>query len=170
MRPKMLSALWGITLAWAKAGRPLPKHKKSGYEPWSDTVAGILEHAGYASPCTSAPNASASGDRDTEDMEKLVRAMPLDRELRFIDIVDLCRAHGLFTRLVAMGGEDFEPGKKNIFSRILTKFNARLFTPGIEFCVQRRSKDVSVFYTKAAPKSGVSGVSTSPHEAGGGVS
>ena len=52
MRPEILSALWGITLDWDRAGRPKPKLKMNGYEPWSDVVAGILEHAGYASPCT----------------------------------------------------------------------------------------------------------------------
>jgi hypothetical protein len=71
LRDAILSALWSITLAWDKAGRPLPRLKLKDYEPWSDVVCGILEHAGFASPCTRAPS-SASGDRDTEEMEELV--------------------------------------------------------------------------------------------------
>jgi hypothetical protein len=152
LRPEILSALLGITLNWDRAGRPLPKLKMNGCEPWSDVVAGILEHAGFASPCTPARSASTSGDRDTEEMEKLVRVMPARRELRFPDVVDLCREHGFFLRLVGEDDEDFDRGRKNIFARILTKFNARLFASGIVFHIQRRSKDVSVFYVEQAPK------------------
>ena len=47
---------WGITLGWARAGRPAPKLKMPGYELWSETVCGILEHAGFASPCLRAPS------------------------------------------------------------------------------------------------------------------
>jgi hypothetical protein len=101
LRDAILSALWSITLAWDKAGRPPPKLKLKDYEPWSDVVCGILEHAGFASPCTRAPS-SASGDRDTEEMEELVDILAARKgELRFAEIVDLCREHSLFARSLA---------------------------------------------------------------------
>jgi hypothetical protein len=146
LRPVILSALWSITLAWAKAGKPLPKLKMSGYEPWSDVVRAILEHAEFYSPRTRRP--TSSGDRDTEEMEKLVEVMPPHKELRFLDVVDLCRERSLFLRLIGEDNEDFERGKKNIFSRILTKFDNRIFATGATFRVQRRSKNVAVFYAE----------------------
>ena len=158
LRSEILSALWGLTLDWDRAGRPVPKLKLNGCEPWSDVVAGILEHAGYSSPCTPV-RSSLSGDRDTQNMEKLVSVMHPMRELRFGDLVDLCREHALFTGLVGEDDQDFDRGKKNIFSKILTKFNGRIFTTadpkifptGAVFHVQRRSKDVKVFYVDQIP-------------------
>ena len=86
-RAEILSALWSITTAWDRAGRPLPKLKLPDFKGWSEVVCGILEHAGFASPCTRAPS-GVSGDRDTEDMFKLVAAMPRRKELRFRDLAD----------------------------------------------------------------------------------
>ena len=147
LRPAILSALWSITQAWDRAGRPMPKLRMNGYEPWSEVVCGILEHAGFASPCSPAPSTS-SGDRDTQEMEKLVEAMPHQKELRFRDVVELCREHCLFLRLIGEDDEDFDKGKKNIFSRILTKFENRFFASGATFRVQRPSKNVAVFYVE----------------------
>ena len=90
----------------------MPKLKMNGYEPWSDVVGGILEHSGFVSPCSQAPS-SVSGDRDTEEMAKLVSAMAkINRELRFADVVDLCHELGFFARVIG-DGEDTEPlGRK----------------------------------------------------------
>ena len=152
LRPAILSALWGITLDWDKAGRPMPKFKMNGCESWSDIVGGILEHAGFASPCTPAPS-SVSGDRDTEEMAKLTAAIATKKgELRFADVVDLCHELGLFAKLIG-DGEDSEPlGRKerSIFSRILSRFDGRIFASGVIFRIQRRSKDVSIFYVDQA--------------------
>jgi hypothetical protein len=148
LRPAILSALWGITLDWAQEGRLPPKIKMNGCEPWSNVVAGILEHAGFASPCTPAPS-SLSGDRDTEEMAKLAASMATKkREFRFPDLIDLCHELGLFTRLIG-DGEDREPlarRERTIFSRILSKFDGRIFSSGVTFRIQRRSKDVCVYY------------------------
>jgi len=81
-------------------------------------------------------------------MEKLVEAMPRQKELRFRDVVELCREHCLFLRLIGEDDEDFDKGKKNIFSRILTKFENRVFASGATFRVQRPSKNVAVFYVE----------------------
>ena len=147
LRPAVLSALWGITLSWARAGRPAPKLKMPGYELWSETVCGILEHAGFASPCLRAPS-TVSGDRDTEEIEKLVALLPLNHEIRFPELVGFCREHTLFTRLVGEDDEDFDRGKKNILGRIFTRFDNRIFPDGRIFRTHRRSKDVSIFYVE----------------------
>jgi hypothetical protein len=148
LREAILSALWSITLAWDKAGRPLPRLRMADDEPWSDVVCGILENAGFASPCTPPPSV-VSGDRDTIEMEKLVWVMAAHKgELRFHDVVALCREHVLFHRLVGEDEDGFDRGKKNIFSRLLTRFADRIFASGATFRAQRRSKDVSVFYVE----------------------
>ena len=152
LRPAILSALWGITMHWERAGRPLPKIKLTGYEPWSDVVAGILEHSGFASPCSPALS-SVSGDRDTEEMAKLVAAMAkIARELRFADLVDLCHELGLFVRIIG-DGQDTEPlGRKerSIFSKILAKFDRRIFASGATFRIQHRSKDIYCLLCRVA--------------------
>ena len=158
-RADILSALWSITTAWDLAGRPLPKLRLPDFEGWSEVVCGILEHAGFASPCTRAPS-GVSGDRDTEDMFKLVAAMPRPKELRFQDLVELCRAHGLFTRILgtntdeAVEDEESKRGQKNKFSRILTKFDNRIFPEGLTFHVDRSSKNPAFYVAPEKPKGG----------------
>ncbi len=148
LRPAILSALWSMVHTWDKAGRPLPKLKLAGYEPWSDVVCGILEHAGFASPCTPAPS-SISGDRDTEEMKNLVELLALRKtQIRFPDIVELCQEHSLFTRLVGEGDEELDPGTKNIFSRILSRVDGRLFTGVGIFHASRPTKHVALFYVE----------------------
>ena len=79
-------------------------------------------------------------------MEKLVDVLAARKgELRFPEIVDLCREHSLFARLVGEDDDDLDRGKKNVFSRILSKFDGRIFATGATFRVQRRSKNVVRF-------------------------
>ena len=118
-----------------------------GYELWSESVCGILEHAGFAFPCLRAPS-TVSGDRDTEEIEKIVALMPLNHEFRFPELVGFCREHALFTRLVGEDDEDFDRGKKNILGRIFTRFDNRILPSGRIFRTHRRSKDVSIFYVE----------------------
>ena len=148
LRPAILSSLWSITRAWDEAGRPKPTLKLGGYEPWSDVVCGILEHAGFASPCGRAPS-SISGDRDTEEMEKLVELLAQRKtQVRFHELVELCREHCLFARVLGEGDEELDRGNKNIFSRILSRFDARLFAGESIFRVSRPSKNMAFFYVE----------------------
>ena len=72
--------------------------------------------------------------------------MPTGADFRFHDIVGLCREHSLFSRLVGTDGEDFEPGKKNILSKIFPKSDSRIFPAGKIFRAARQTKHVVVFY------------------------
>jgi hypothetical protein len=69
-------------------------------------------------------------------------------ELRFANVVDLCHELGLFTRLIGDGEDDEALGRKerSIFGKILARFDGRIFASGGTFRIQRRSKNVSVFY------------------------
>ena len=152
LRGEILSALWSITNAWAEAGRPKPAKSHASFPVWADIIGGILEHAGFASPCSIA-NTAISGDRDTGDMEKLVAALTerhLNDDLKFGEIVALCRELTLFPRLVGEEDEDSDRAraKRNQFSRILTKFKDRLFSTGATFRIPDRSKNSKVFYVE----------------------
>jgi hypothetical protein len=92
----------------------------SGYEPWSEVVCGILEHSGFKSPCAVAAS-SISGDGDTEEIEKLVELMSLQRDLRFHDLVELCRKYSLFVRLV---GEDLRESRSSFAIRTFARRSA----------------------------------------------
>jgi hypothetical protein len=57
---------------------------------------------------------------------------------------------------MTIGGDEGDEGeeargKKNILSRIFTKFNGRIFPGNWTFRVSRPSKDVSVFYVEQTP-------------------
>lgn len=51
-------------------------------------------------------------------------------------------------RLVGTDGEDFEPGKKNILSKIFPKSDSRIFPAGKIFRAARQTKHVVVFYVE----------------------
>ena len=90
-----------------------------------------MEQAGFASPCTQATT-DISGDRDTDDMQKLVAAMSerhAREDLKPGSIYKLCREIGAFSRLVGEDDDEMENGKRNVLSRIFSRFNGRIF-PG----------------------------------------
>ena len=146
LRSEILSSLWTLVKAWSDANKPPPKVVRTAYERWSFSACGILEHAGFASPCTSAPT-STSGDRDADEMEKLARLLAERATyLSFSGLVDLCRRNDLFIRLVGEDDQDFDRGKKNVFSRILSRFSGRRFAGIGTFHAERPSKDTTRFY------------------------
>ena len=151
LRGDILSALWSITRAWSEAGRPKPSKSHPSFPAWSAIIGGILEHAGFASPCTQA-TASISGDRDTEDMQRLVAAMAerhRKQDLKFIQIVELCRELRAFSRLVGEQEEDdLDRAKRNILSRIFTKFDGRIFPGGVTFRISGSTKNTKAFYVE----------------------
>ena len=155
LRPAILSALWTLVLTWDKAGRPRPSLSLSGWEGWSHTICGVLEHAGFASPCTR-PAVSVSGDLDTEDMERLVEILCANGgQIKFNELVKLCREHGLFIRLLGEEEEEdsqqrtLDPGNRNIFGRILKKFDGRIFQGDVVFHrIPRGGKHSPYFYAE----------------------
>ena len=152
-RSAILSALWSITLDWERASQPLSTTRLNSYESWSEVIGGILEHAGFVSPCLRNPAAS-SGDRDTIEMIKLVDVMTPKREYKFTDIVELAQTLELFERVVGDGldGEPLQRDKRAIFSKILGRFNDRVFPGGKSFHHARRGKDTSLYYIEEVKK------------------
>jgi hypothetical protein len=149
LRGEILSALWSLTRAWADADRPKPKTSHPSFPVWASVVAGILEHAGFASPCTQAET-TISGDRDTSDMGRLVSVMAerhKKQDLKPAAIYELCREIGAFERLVGSeDDDDLDAGKRNILSRIFTRFDGRLFSCGHTFRIYGKGNKHSRAY------------------------
>ena len=77
-----------------------------------------------------------SGDRDTCDMQRLVSAMAerhKRQDLKPAAIYDLCREIGAFPQLVGDEETDMDNGKRNILSRIFSRFDGRVFPAGHTF-------------------------------------
>ena len=71
VRPKILSALWALVRCWEENGRPKPKTTHQAFLAWSEIIGGMVENAGFSSPCLT-PILKNSGDPDFQDMQKLV--------------------------------------------------------------------------------------------------
>ena len=131
LRPKILSALWSFVRSWHEAGEPKPKIEHATFRSWSHTVGGILEHAGFSSPCL--PSVIATGgDTQTRDMEKLVTAMNPAYEYKFGELVELGRDNRLFSRLIPEEG-DMDAAHKTRLSLLVRKYVGRTFSSHLRF-------------------------------------
>jgi hypothetical protein len=124
LRPKILSALWALIKAWRDAGKPAPKQTHPSFESWSSVICGILEHAGFESPCV--PTVlNTAGDKDTSDMEKLVLLLVPGAGYSFSELVELARSDDLFARIVP--DEELDVKQKSAFGKLLQRFSGRMF-------------------------------------------
>jgi hypothetical protein len=103
MRPELLSIFWAFVKEWDKNGQPAGSASIPSFEDWARIVGGIIENAGFISPCQLA-SMRTGGDTDTRDMEKLVQEMNPSGQYRFTDLVSFARDHHLFSRLIPEGG------------------------------------------------------------------
>jgi hypothetical protein len=137
IRGEILSALWSLTRAWADAGQPKPKTSHTSFPVWANIIGGIIEHAGFASPCTRAAT-DISGDRDTADMQRLVSAMAArgkKGDLKPKEMYELCRQIGAFPGLVGEDESDLGDGEKaannrRVLGKIFKRFESRIFSDG----------------------------------------
>jgi hypothetical protein len=150
MRGEILSALWTLVKEWSCAGSPKPKVSHNSFPAWANMVGGVLEHAGFASPCTPAVT-QISGDRDTEDMEKLVTAMAERyprQDLKPGAMYDFCREIGVFGRLVGDSNDEMEQGKRVILSKVFNRFDGRVFSGGKMFRINNGTKHTRAYYVE----------------------
>jgi hypothetical protein len=125
IRPRLISILWAFIKSWhnnkeTKASRLLPS-----FEEWSNVVAGIVEDAGFSSPCQLVALKSG-GDTDTQDMESLVAKMKPLTEFKFKELMELAADHHLFQRLVPTEG-DMDKEQSARMGKIIRKFVRRVF-------------------------------------------
>jgi hypothetical protein len=105
MRPRILSALWGIVTAWNLAGRPPASRMNTSFPEWCETIGGMVEFAGWGCP-TAPAQIEGMGDTDTTDFAALAAAMETDREYQFQELTGMVEELGIFDRLVSDKNND----------------------------------------------------------------
>jgi hypothetical protein len=134
IRRDALCAMWGLVVAWDRADRPKGTRRNSSFPEWCDTIAGVVEFAGWA--CPSAPaELEGMGDTDTADFAALAEAMEAGREYAFAEMVELASGLGAFEALVLQieEGGKASSGARNRLARILSRFNGRRATAAGHF-------------------------------------
>jgi len=143
MRPRLVSILWAFIRSWHKRGETAPAKLLPSFEEWSKLVAGIVESAGFSSPCQLA-TLKTGGDTDTQDMEKLVGEMNPGAEFRFSELIDLARDHRLFQRLIPEG--EMEKKQSTRLGLIFRKFVGRTFNARHRFCLSEGTRRTERYY------------------------
>jgi hypothetical protein len=135
MQPGLLSALWCMVKGWDAAGRPPASKINASIPRWSETIAGIVEWAGFACPSVPA-ELEDGGDTDTRDIAKLGGHMTPGEEMKFSTLCDLCAALGCFERFTDDLSDDGTDGLKarKGLSAVLKTFSGRMIAPGKRFC------------------------------------
>jgi hypothetical protein len=144
MRPRLMSMLWAFIKHWHRASeRPSSKLLPS-FEQWSTIVGGIVENAGFSSPCQLA-TLKTGGDTDTQDMERMVSEMNPGAEFRFGDLIDLARDHHLFQRLIPTEG-DMDKQQSTRMGFIIRKFVGRIFNGQFRFCLSEGTRKTERYF------------------------
>lgn len=136
-RPRILSALWGLVTAWDAAGRPQASRSNSSFPRWCESIAGVVEFAGYGSPLAPA-DIEGMGDTDTADFQKLAGGLALARRYEFAEIVTIAEREGLFDRITVDRDEDgglSRKGKRQL-SAVLARFDRRRVTATGRFKIE----------------------------------
>jgi hypothetical protein len=151
MRPRLLSIFWAFIKDWHKnKEKPLSKLLPS-FEHWSKIVAGIVENAGFCSPCQLA-SLKTGGDTDTRDMEALVEKMNDDADAKFSELIDLARDYHLFQRLIPSEA-DMDKEQSTRMGKILRRFVGRTFNARYRFDIRGDTRRTERFFMRdLAPK------------------
>ena len=136
-QPGILTALWCMVKGWDAAGRPPASKINSSVPRWSETIAGIVEWAGFACPSVPA-DIEDGGDTDTRDIARLGEAMNPGSEMKFQALGELCIALGLFERF----SDDLEDGgtaglkARKGLSAVLKTYSGRMVALGKRFSAE----------------------------------
>ena len=136
-RPQVLSALWQLIRAWDEAGRPQASRENTSFPRWCDTIAGIVEHAGYGCPTVPA-EIEGAGDTDTADIAKLGEILELRRRYEFSEIAKMAETAGLFERFTSDTDNEgnLKRSAKSAFAKLLASYHGRYVTPQKRFVVE----------------------------------
>jgi len=129
MRPKILSALWGIVTAWDQAGRPPANRMNTSFPEWCETIGGIVEFTGWGCPTVPA-EIEGMGDTDTSDFATLTATMTPGRHYEFKELSALIEEMGLFEHITADKDKDgyiSMKGRKQL-SAVFGRFDSRRVT------------------------------------------
>ena len=135
-RERILAALYALVRHWHDDGSRPSSRILPGLEEWSRTIAGIVEHAGYANPIP-APTAPTL-DPMIADMESLVTVLAgRGTGVPFREVVQVCQTDGWFEDLVSPD-RDLRDGERRKFSALLKRHDGMRFRGDITFVLQGR--------------------------------
>jgi len=146
MRSKLLSTFWAMVKDWDQKGQPASQKLLPTFEAWSETIGGIVENAGFVSPCQMA-NLKTGGDTYTHDMGTLVSEMVPGTEYKFSDLIDLAYNHRLFPFLISEAGS-LTPGDRSRLGKIIRRFVDRIFQHRYRFCLSGFSRNTERFFVQ----------------------
>jgi len=140
MRPRILSALWGIVTAWNLAGRPPASRMNTSFPEWCETIGGMVEFAGWGCP-TAPAQIEGMGDTDTTDFAALAAAMKPGRRYEFDELATISEDTELFDHILSdkENGSLTRRAKKRL-SEVFKRFNGRRVTASGHFEVLGKAK------------------------------
>jgi hypothetical protein len=134
LRPEILAALFALVREWASAGKPAPTKINPNFVVWSQTIGGIVEHAGFGAIAGSTTNEPAADPREV-DMFKLTECLHQRHQteaVMFNELVSLMSEHGLFSDILK-SGEALTKQENTTLGRFLSAQHERAFTNGLRF-------------------------------------
>jgi hypothetical protein len=146
MRCKLLSIFWAMVRHWDQKGQPSGSRLLPTFEAWSKIIGGIVETAGFESPCLLS-NLKTGGDTYTRDMEVLVSEMVPQTEYKFSDLIDLAYEHHLFPFLISEPGS-INPSDRSRLGKIVRRFVDRIFEHRYRFCLSGFSRKTERFFVQ----------------------
>ncbi|MDA7934826.1 hypothetical protein N9B65_07270 [Akkermansiaceae bacterium] len=151
MQSRLLAALWAIVRGWDEAGRPKGSHGNASFPRWAETVGGIVEAAGYASPATT-PDLEDGGDSDTRDIAQLGEAMKPGDSMKFAEVCELCGKLGLFERFTNDQEDDGTLSRKarSAFPKALKPYDGRTVAQGKRFKIEGKGHSKRYLIQKVA--------------------
>jgi hypothetical protein len=140
MRPRILSALWGIVTAWNLAGRPPASRMNTSFPEWCETIGGMVEFAGWGCP-TAPAQIEGVGDTDTTDFAALAAAMKPGRRYEFDELATISEDTELFDHILSdkENGSLTRRAKKRL-SEVFKRFSGRRVTASGHFEVLGKAK------------------------------
>jgi len=126
-RSKIISALYSLVRNWKEKGSPKGKVPFASFNQWASVCGGIMEAAGYDSPCVPDEGiVSVAGDTETIEMKKLFEECYLrykDVDIKKVEIQNCISGAELFPWL------DFSKNDDKVkFGILLTRFEGRILS------------------------------------------
>ena len=143
MRTKLLSIFWAMIKHWNQKGQPSGSILLPTFEAWSKIIGGIVENAGFVSPCLP-NNLKTGGDTYTRDMEILVSEMVPGTEYKFGELIELAYNHHLFPTLIPESGGMTQSDRVRL-SKLIRRFVDRIFSHHLRFCLCGFSRNTERF-------------------------
>ncbi|HTO05202.1 MAG TPA: hypothetical protein VL069_15945, partial [Opitutus sp.] len=128
-RGEILGALWQMVKAWDAAGRPACSNSHNGLGAWCNTIAAIVEHAGFSCP-TARAELHEGGDTEGDQIGKLITALFSHHgtgTMDFENIVKAAQDDGLFEYILGDGNDSLEMPQRVKFAKLLKRYDRMIF-------------------------------------------